>query len=188
MNLAIIGGELMGEIKNFSLEKLVIAVLISRKDMLNKLIDTLTHNFGPIDYQSILIDFSYTDYYNLEMGDEIKRIFFSFQNLIDPFTLPDIKILTNNLENDFLVDNQRKINLDPGMLSLKRFILATSKDNGHRIPLQKGIYGEVTLLFISKNFKALPWTYIDYRSEEYSKILKEIRIIYKNNLRELKQN
>ncbi len=186
MNLAIIGEELMGEIKNFSLEKLVIAVLISRKDMLNKLIDTLTHNFGPIDYQSNLINFSYTDYYNLEMGNEIKRIFFSFKNLIDPFTLPDIKILTNNLENDFLVDNQRKINLDPGMLSLKRFILATSKDNGHRIPLQKGIYGEVTLLFISKNFKALPWTYIDYRSEEYSKILKEIRIIYKNNLRELK--
>jgi len=186
MNLAIIGEELMGEIKNFSLEKLVIAALISREDMLNKLIDTLTHNFGPIDYQSNLINFSYTDYYNLEMGNEIKRIFFSFKNLIDPFTLPDIKILTNNLENDFLVDNQRKINLDPGMLSLKRFILATSKDNGHRIPLQKGIYGEVTLLFISKNFKALPWTYIDYRSEEYSKILKEIRIIYKNNLRELK--
>jgi hypothetical protein len=54
--------------------------------------------------------------------------------------------------------------------------------------MQKGIYGEVTLLFISKNFQALPWTYIDYKTEEYSKILKEIRALYKNNLKELKQN
>jgi hypothetical protein len=156
----------MGEITNFTLEKLVIAVLISKADMLNKLIETLTDNFGPIDFQSSLIDFAYTDYYNLEMGNKIQRVFFSFKNLIDPFTLPNIKIMTNNLENIFLVDNQRKINLDPGMLSLKRFILATSKDNGHRIPLQKGIYGEVTLLFISKKFQKLPWTYIDYQSEE----------------------
>lgn len=177
----------MGEITSFTPEKLVIAVLISKEEMLDKLIDTLTDNFGPIDYQSNLIDFSYTDYYNLEMGNDIKRIFFSFQNLIDPFTLPNIKILTNKLENNFLVNNQRKINLDPGMLSLKRFILATSKDNGHRIPLQKGIYGEITLLFISKKFQTLPWTYADYKSGGYNDILIKIRVIYKNNLKTLKQ-
>ena len=72
------------------------------------------------------------------------------------------------------------------MLSMKRFILATSKDNGHRIPLQKGIYGEVTLLFVNKKFQSLPWTYIDYQSEEYSKVLEEIRIIYKNNIKQYK--
>lgn len=155
--------------------------------MLNKLITLLTENFGPVDFESELLEFNYTDYYNLEMGNKIERFFLSFQNLIDPENLPDIKILTNEIENSFLIDNQRKVNLDPGMLSVKRFILATSKDNGHRIPMKNGIYGEVTLLFINKNFQALPWTYIDYKSEEYSKILKNIRIIYKNNLKELKQ-
>lgn len=176
----------MGEITSFTPEKFIIAILISKSEMLDKLINILTDNFGPLDFKSELLEFNYTDYYNMEMGNKIERLFLSFQNLIDPESLPDIKILTNKIENSFLVDNQRKVNLDPGMLSVKRFILATSKDNGHRIPMQKGIYGEVTLLFISKNFKALPWTYIDYKSEEYSKILKEIRIIYKNNLKELK--
>ena len=155
--------------------------------MLDKLIEILIKNFGPIDFQSNIIKFNYTNYYNPEMGNEIQRLFFSFQNLIDPENLPDIKILTNKLENHFLIDNERKINLDPGILSVKRFILATSKDNGHRIPLQKGIYGEVTLLFINKEFQSLPWTYIDYKSDKYSEILKKIRIVYKNNLKTLKQ-
>ena len=179
-------GELMGEITSFTPEKLIIAVLISKREMLDKLVSILKDNFGPVDYKSKLLEFTYTDYYNLEMGSKIERFFLSFQNLIDPVNLPDIKILTNTIENSFLIDQHRKVNLDPGMLSVKRFILATSKDNGHRIPLQKGIYGEVTLLFINKKFQALPWTYIDYQTEEYSKILKEIRIIYKNNLKELK--
>jgi len=179
-------GETMGEITSFTPEKLIIPVLISTRKMLHNLISILTDNFGPVDFKSELLEFNYTDYYNLEMGNKIERFFLSFQNLIDPVNLPDIKILTNEIENSFLIDKNRKVNLDPGMLSVKRFILATSKDNGHRIPLQKGIYGEITLLFINKKFQALPWTYIDYRSEEYSKILKEIRIIYKNNLKELK--
>ncbi len=176
----------MGEITSFTPEKLIIAVLISKREMLNKLINILKENFGPVDFKSKLLEFNYTEYYNLEMGNKIERFFLSFQNLINPENLPDIKILTNEIENSFLVDKKRKINLDPGMLSVKRLILATSKDNGHRIPMQKGIYGEVTLLFINKKFQSLPWTYIDYQSEEYSKILKEIRIMYKNNLKGLK--
>ena len=177
----------MGEITGFTPEKLIIAVLISRQDMLNKLVKKLTDTFGQIDYKSEFLNFDYTNYYDSEMGSSIKRIFLSFQNLVSPDTLADIKIHTNEIENDFLLDGARKVNIDPGMLSVKRFMLATTKDNGHRIPLQKGIYGEVTLLFVNKNFKALPWTYIDYQSEEYSEILKSIRTIYKDNLKELKQ-
>jgi Domain of unknown function (DUF4416) len=177
----------MGEITSFTPEKLIIAVLISRQDMLNNLISLLTDNFGEIDFKSEVIEFNYTRYYNSEMGEKIERVFLSFQNLVSPDQLPDIKILTNKIEMSFLIDGERKVNLDPGMLSVKRFMLATTKDNGHRIPLQQGIYGEVTLLYMNKNFKPLPWTYIDYQSEEYSEILKKIRNIYKNNLKLLKQ-
>ena len=177
----------MGEITRFTPEKLIIAILISKHEMLDKLIAILSESYGPIDFISNSIDFNFTNYYNSEMGDKIERIFLSFQDLVSPDRLSEIKIKTNEIENSFLIDNERKINLDPGMLSVKRFMLATTKDNGHRIPLQNGIYGEVTLLFISKQFKPLPWTYIDYQSEEYSEILKEIRIIYKKNLRGLKQ-
>jgi hypothetical protein len=177
----------MGEIGQFVLEKLVIAVLVSDEKFLEKLIDKLEYTFGTIDYKSDVLNFNYTDYYNLEMGRNIKRIFFSFQKLASPDKFSTIKLQTNEIENFFLLDGKRPVNLDPGLLSVKRFMLATTKDNGHRIPLQKGIYGEVTLLFVNKNFQALPWTYIDYQSNDYFKILKEVRIIYKNNLKELKQ-
>ncbi|MCF6334701.1 MAG: DUF4416 family protein [Spirochaetales bacterium] len=177
----------MGKIDRFAPEKLIIAVLISKLEMYNSLVADLENHFGPVDYTSSSIDFKFTHYYNNEMGKEIKRLFLSFNELISPDTLSDIKITTNKIEKNFTVKGNRKINLDPGMLSLKRFVLATTKDNGHRIPLQKGIFGEVTLLFMNKNFSSLPWTYIDYQSEEYSGILKEIRNIYKNNLKMLKQ-
>ena len=177
----------MGEIKGFTPEKLIMGVLISQPDLFDKLIKALTKTFGQIDYKSEYLNFDYTDYYNPEMGSSIKRIFLSFCTLVSPDTLADIKILTNDIESSFLQNGKRKINLDPGMLSLKRFMLATTKDNGHRIPLQKGIYGEVTLLFVNKTFKSLPWTYIDYQSNEYSGILNKIRVIYKNNLKTLKQ-
>ena len=173
----------MGEIKGFTPEKLIIAVLISQPDMFDKLLKKLTDTFGSIDYKSEFLNFDYTNYYDREMGSSIKRVFLSFLDLFSPVKLADIKIQTNEIENSFLIEGERKVNIDPGMLSVKRFMLATTKDNGHRIPLQKGIYGEVTLLFVNKNFKPLPWTYIDYQSEEYSKILKSIRIIYKNNLK-----
>ena len=177
----------MGEITGYTPEKLIIAVLISYQDMFDKLVKKLTDTFGPLDYKSGFLNFDYTDYYDSEMGSTIKRVFLSFQDLISPDNLADIKIRTNEIENNFLINQKRKANIDPGMLSVKRFILATTKDNGHRIPLQKGIYGEVTLLYVNKNFKPLPWTYIDYQSEEYSEILKKIRTIYKVNLKELKQ-
>jgi len=174
----------MGKITSFTMEKLIIAVLISREDFSEKLIMRLENNFGPIDYKSDMLNFNYTNYYDDEMGTNIKRFFLSFQNLISPDKLPDIKILTNTIENSFGEGARRPINLDPGILSMKSFILATTKDNGHRIPLQKGIYGEVTLLFVNKKFQALPWTYVDYQSEEYSKVLKKIRGIYKNNMKQ----
>lgn len=177
----------MGEITGFTPEKLIMAVLISRSDMFDSVINKLTDTFGEIDYKSEFLKFDYTTYYNEEMGSSIKRFFVSFSTLVSPDNLADIKIQTNEIENGFMIQEERKINIDPGMLSVKRFMLATTKDNGHRIPLQRGIYGEVTLLFVNKNFKPLPWTYIDYQSEEYSKILKKIRTIYKNNLKELKQ-
>ena len=174
----------MGEITGYTPEKLIIAVLISRQDMFEKLVSKLVDTFGPLDYKSDSLNFDYTDYYDSEMGSSIKRIFLSFLTLVSPDSLADIKIRTNEIENSFLIDQKRKVNIDPGMLSVKRFMLATTKDNGHRIPLQKGIYGEVTLLYINKNFKSLPWTYIDYQSEEYSEIFKSIRAIYKDNLKQ----
>ncbi|MEW5815267.1 MAG: DUF4416 family protein [Spirochaetota bacterium] len=174
----------MGEIKEFTREKLVIGILSTKIERTAELITALTQRFGDIDYQSSFLDFNFTDYYTGEMGRDIKRFFLSFSELVNPERLADIKIATNAIEEFFKENGKRRINLDPGILSLGRFILATTKDNAHRLPLAKGIYGEITLMFKKKEFRPLEWTYPDYRTEAYRSILKEIREIYLNLLKQ----
>ena len=180
----------MGEIKSFQLYKLITGVLTTVHFKKEEIVEVLSKELGEIDYVSSFIDFNYTDYYNSEMGGNIKRFFVSFKKLIDPSALAEVKITTNRLEKQFTENNQdgvetRKVNFDPGLLNLSRLILASTKDNAHRIPLAGGIYGEITLLFQKNKTQALPWSYIDYQSREYTEILFKIRDIYKADLREI---
>ena len=159
-------------------------VLSTAEDRREELLSVLEQNFGPVEIQSPVMDFPFTDYYDSEMGERPKRYLLLFQNLVDPSTLADIKIRTNELEKLF-ADNtgNRKLNLDPGVLSLSSFILATCKDRSHRIPLKDGIYAETTLIYQDHGFQTLPWTYADYRSDEIRSILKDFRDTYRSELK-----
>ena len=174
----------MGAIEPFAKSKLIMGVLSTLPEEKEALRRILVKEFGPIDYESQEFDFTFTDYYVPEMGSGIKRFFYSFVNLVNPDQLPDIKIRTNELEEKFATpDGNRKINLDPGLLSLSSLILATTKNNVHRIPLQKGIYGEVTLMYVNKEYQTLPWTYADYRTPAFHAIFKEMRQLLKKQIR-----
>lgn len=174
----------MGDIVSFRLENLIIGVLSTVDGVDKELRAVLERRFGPIELVSDQIDFNFTNYYDGEMGQGIKRWFYSFSTLVDPSELSRIKILTNEIEEKWAEDGERKVNLDPGLLDLNRLILATTKNVGHRIPLQDGIYGEVTLIFMKKDFHSLPWTYPDYQSPQYIEILKKIRSLYKEKLKQ----
>jgi len=174
----------MGCINEFSKVGLVIGVLSTLEEE-GAVLALLERNFGKISQISDKYDFSFTDYYDEEMGKRPSRWFIVFQDLINPQALAEIKIQTNKIEDEFSQDGKRRINLDPGILSLSNFILATTKDRSHRIPLRKGIYGEVTLIYKDKKFNALDWTYADYRSEQFEELFKEYREDYKKKLRAL---
>lgn len=174
----------MGNIKNFTAEKLIVGVLSTLPEKRREIEDTLTAEFGPADYRSAEIDFIYSDYYIKEMGPGIKRFFYAFENCVPPDKLADIKIRGNELEMRFSRDGKRKVNFDPGILNCSRLILASTKDNMHRIPLQKGIYAEVTLVYMNKGFQSLLWTYRDYASDTYKAIFSEIREIYRLQLKQ----
>ena len=94
--------------------------------------------------------------------------------------LSAVKRRTNEIEAESAVNGCRRINLDPGILDFNRFILATTKNRGHRIPLTDGIYGELTLLFVRGRFRPFPWTYADYRSESVIADLETIRLTLKS--------
>jgi hypothetical protein len=150
----------------------------------------LEKKLGPVELKSHIFPFIYTDYYEAEMGKDIKRQLFSFQKLMDPGTLADLKLFTNKLEEEFQKERTvrpergRPINLDPGYLTGSKLVLASTKDYYHRIYLGKGIYAEVTLRYVRGAFEPLPWTYTDYRSKEYMDFFTEIRTLYMKKLKD----
>jgi hypothetical protein len=172
----------MGTAHHFVPEQLVVAVLSSRPGRLVEAREALEERFGPVVSASDPVPWSFTAYYDREMGPGIVRLFWAFGRLVGPADLPAIKRETNALEDVFREEGCRKLNLDPGLLSLSRFVLATTKDGAHRIPLRDGIYAEVTLIFERGEFRPLPWTYPDYRSEGCRSVLKAIRNGYRQRL------
>jgi hypothetical protein len=139
---------------------------------------------GPVDYISPELDFSkYTAYYHTEMGEGLRRVFVSFERLVDRTVLPEFKHRTHTIETDFSADGKRRVNLDPGYLTLGQLFLASTKNNFFRIYLRDGIFAEVTLYFKQGGFQTFPWTYRDYGSKEYQDVFMEIRGIYERQLK-----
>ena len=146
----------------------------------------LEDRFGKIIYVSPSIPFTFTDYYNEEMGTPIERFFICFENLITPDALKEAKVFTNNLEKNFEEEGNRKINLDPGTMSIGNIVLATTKNRAHRIAIGDNLYAEVTLMYHHKGYESFSWTYADYKSSVVQDILLQMRKIYLNLLKERK--
>src|SRR5262249_5769815 len=130
--------------------------------------------------------FNQTAYYEPEMGPDLHKQFFAFRDLVAPDSLPAIKTHTNALEVELsevrAYPEPRPLNLDPGHLSLGKFLLATSKDQAHRIYLRDGIFAEVTLHYQAGAYEPWPWTYADYRQDCVHAFLNEAREYYKKRL------
>jgi hypothetical protein len=169
----------MGSARAFPAEKLVVGVLLSLTELKPALLDRLQRAFGPCDWVSPELPFAYTRYYDTEMGAPIARFFVSFREPVDPASLAAAKLTTNALEEEFRRPGLRPANLDPGLLSLAHFVLASTKPSAHRVPLASGIYAEVELLYEHGRFRPVEWTYPDYRSEEYRGLLEHIRGLFK---------
>ena len=164
--------------------KLISSLFSSEQDLIEKVIKQMEGFFGPVDWVSEKLAFDRTRYYAKEMGWPLWRRFISFGKLIMPDSLVDIKLATNTIENGHLVDERRKINIDPGYVSLERLILASGKNYIHRIYLRKGIYADLTFVFHAGTFKPLPWTYPDYTDERIIGYFNVIRDGYLQYLRE----
>ncbi|MCP2606641.1 DUF4416 family protein, partial [Candidatus Aminicenantes bacterium AC-708-I09] len=125
----------MAEIKPFTPVKLICGIIASDKKIFEMAEKELSFLYGKIDYSSDLILFNFTDYYERQMGPDLKRKFISFERLIDPSELSSIKIKTNELEEEIkkrLNLNRRAVNLDPGYLTRSALIIATAKNFAHR--------------------------------------------------------
>ncbi len=172
----------MGELSPARPVKLFAGLLTARPEALEYVRPRLEERLGPIELESPVLDFNYTDYYEPEMGPGLKRRFWGFARLEDPEALVDLKLYTNLLEKGCSVAGRRTVNIDPGYLAPARLVLASTKDFAHRLYLGKGVYGEVTLVYRERGFRPLPWTYPDFRSEGYQQFFRDLRRGYLRQL------
>jgi len=170
--------------KPFQPHKLFVATLFgpdSRPESISELVES---SFGEIDAILPAHPFAFSTYYEREMGADLRRALFSVRELVDPSTLAALKERANRVEIDTARERGRRtVNFDPGLLSLSRVILATTKASAHRIPIRDGLYAEVTLLYRHGRYAPLEWTYPDYRSDGFVDWLGEVRARYREQLR-----
>jgi hypothetical protein len=176
----------MAQASRFIPVKLIAALIWNHDPSLRSAESSLVERFGPVDSTSRRFDFSLTDYYEKQMGHPLQRRFLSFERLVDPGQLAEIKLYTNGLEEK-IRESQRKrrrcVNIDPGCLNGSSLIMATAKDFAHRIPLSAGIYAHLELLFGRDVVRSLDWTYPDFKSPQYHSWLLEVRKTYLEQLR-----
>jgi len=145
--------------------KLISSLFSPEKSVIDRVIAQMAEIYGPIDWSSPEMFFDRTKYYAKEMGWPLHRRFVSFEELIG---------------------GNRRINIDPGYMSLERLILATGKNYIHRVYLTKGVYADLTLIFKRGGFRPLEWTYRDYSDPEMIECFNELRKNYMEKLRGIK--
>ncbi|OAI51377.1 hypothetical protein AYO44_00785 [Planctomycetaceae bacterium SCGC AG-212-F19] len=178
----------MGEPRQPVPVMLVVAAFSRHPEVLAWATQRLEERFGTVALASTPFAFNQTAYYQPTMGAELQKQFMAFRELIAPDWLAEIKLATNKLEQEIGSTNSwpepRPLNLDPGILTLGKFHLATTKDQAHRVYLRDGIFAEVTLRYESGAFVPWPWTYADYRLPEVLAFMKEAREYYHRQLQQ----
>ncbi len=145
-------------------------------------LDKSIRKWGAISIKSEPFSFDETNYYEATMGKSLRITLAAFSDRIQPTDLPEIKHQTNALEHQFAETNTyreaRPLNIDPGYLTLAKFVLATTKDAAHRLYLDNGIFGEITLKYVHKVWQDQPWTYPNYRRDDYKAFLMQCRDLF----------
>lgn len=167
--------------------KLLVAMLTADPAQFTVTATHLQSTYGVIDLESSIFPWNTTDYYREEMGEKLLRKFVAFTSLISPEALARIKLETNTIETVLSGSSSptspRRVNIDPGYLDSTKLVLASTKNQAHRIYLSQGIYAEVTLLYHHGGFHPFIYTYADYRWPETHEFLRRVRTRYLEQLR-----
>ena len=167
--------------------KVFVALLYNDSALVAPVERSLTGLFKAVDTASEMLPWNVTNYYAAEMGAVLWRKFVSFEDLVEPSGLAEIKLRTQELEAQYRWrsgDREgRRVNLDPGYLEASKIVLASTKNATHRVYLKAGIYAEAALQFHRGSFEAFAHTYPDYRWPETLCFFHALRARYLEQLR-----
>jgi hypothetical protein len=154
-------------------------------------IERLSDHWGGVQCSSCEIPFEAGGYYTPTMGGDLNKTLVAFEGFHDPAELSAWKHLTNELERTYASDSghpePRPLNLDPGYVTQAKLVLATTKDRDHRIYLRDGIFAEVTLTYVGKQWRHHRWSYPSYRTTEVAEFATECRQRLRAHLKQTRQ-
>lgn len=171
-----------------SLAKYFFAVTSPVQAFHNEAEALITQKLGKLDIHSEIISFSqFSTYYEEELGGHCWKYLVSLENLLPADRIADLKLFTEEVEELFAyrVEGSRKrtVNVDPGLLNGWQVVLASVKNQAHRLYMNDGVYCELTLLYSKGAFRPLPWTYRDFLSPPLLDFLQRARTTYSQQLK-----
>lgn len=136
--------------------------ILFNKDLVKNPDDIAMPIFGEPILRSPEFDFSHTDYYVPEMGQNLVKYFALYDRVEHPDNLPDYKIKAVEIEDSLQVDGRRIINIDPGYVAMEKIVAASTKNFTHRIYIRDNIYGDLQLYRRKGRYVKMEWTFQDY--------------------------
>jgi hypothetical protein len=144
--------------------------------------DMLITHFGAVERESESFSFDFTDYYD-DISPALMRCFFSFEGLRGAKELVGWKKTAIEIEATSASGGLRRVNIDPGYVDGARLVLASTKDNAHRIYVSDGIFAEVTLCRRRLGWESFTFTFPDFRSGRYDDFLETVRQDWRRDIR-----
>lgn len=164
--------------------KYLVAVLFRTAEHLALARSELVARWGDIDYEGADHEFDVTDYYAPELGAPLYRRIVSFASLYPPTLIVDMKLECNAIEDALALDGRRTVNLDAGYLDHNKYLLASAKEAGQKVYLDKGIYADLSGRYKAGKYQPFEWSFPDFRDGRYDRELVAIRQRYMRQLKE----
>lgn len=165
----------MAHAKQIEKAKLFVGVMYPKGTNLKEVLSELIKKYGIVSIESEEIPFTFTNYYAHEMGEKIIKKFFVFKKLIDRSKIGAVKIFTNKLEDERIIDGKRTFNLDPGYVNKTQLVLASAKENANKICLGKGMFAHLTYTYSNKQWMPAERCFPDFKSENVKKFFQMVR-------------
>ena len=165
------------------LAKYFVAVLTNKIELLPETIKRLEKYFGKANFTSPWFDFTYTNFYEKEMGKNLKRCLVSFEKPLPTLLLTKAKKWTTNVEGKFRQAGKRQVNIDAGYMDFCKVVLASGKHGGHKIALTNECFADMILDYQNGSFHPFAWTFPDFASGAYNTPLLKIRTLFKDTIK-----
>lgn len=156
---------------------LFMAVMYSSEELFVKSKSDLVKKYGPIKVESHAYDFSFTDYYEPEMGKNLKKKFLIFEKEVSKQGLADVKFFITEIEKKYSNNTGRTVNIDPGYLSETELQLATFKEKSFKEKIHEKVWVHKVLEFDGNTLKQFFHTFADYKDEKNQEFILKNRPI-----------